>query len=407
MDFSLSPEHEELRLKVRAFIEKDVLPLEKDPANFAEHENIPHERLEPVREKARKLGLWAPQSPKEYGGMELPMVAWAAIYEEAARSLFGPLAINCMAPDDGNMNMLRLVGTQAQKDKWLAPIVAGKVRSAFAMTEPAPGGGSDPTMIRTRAEKKGGKYVVHGHKWFITGADGASHFILMARTSDDARKGLTAFLFHKDQPGWRIARRIEIMGPEEHGGHCELEFDGLEIPEENVLLGEGEGLRLMQVRLGPARLTHCMRWTGWAKRCMEIAQEYIANREGFGIKLADRESVQIKLGEVAQQIQIARLLTMHAAWMLDQGGRARKEVSMAKVHVANALHQAADVAIQLQGARGFSKDTIVEWIYRYARSAKLVDGASEVHMMVLAKFMRQEGQDFWQWGPGEGRRNAR
>ena len=407
MDFSLSPEHEELRLKVRAFIDKDVLPLEKDPVNFSEHENIPHERLEPVRAKARAAGLWAPQSPKEYGGMELPMVAWAAIYEEAARSLFGPLAINCMAPDDGNMNMLRLVGTQAQKDKWLAPMVAGKVRSAFAMTEPAPGGGSDPTMIRTRAEKKGGKYVVHGRKWFITGADGASHFILMARTSDDARKGLTAFLFHKDQPGWRITRRIEIMGPEEHGGHCELEFDGLEIPEENILLGEGEGLRLMQVRLGPARLTHCMRWTGWAKRCVEIAQDYIANREGFGIKLADRESVQIKLGEVAQQIQIARLLTMHAAWMLDQGGRARKEVSMAKVHVANALHQAADVAIQLQGARGFSKDTVVEWIYRYARSAKLVDGASEVHMMVLAKFMRQEGQDFWEWGPGEGRRNAR
>lgn len=407
MDFNLSPEHEELRLKVRAFIDNDVLPLEKDPANFAEHENIPHERLEPVREKARKLGLWAPQSPKEYGGMELPMVAWAAIYEEAARSLFGPLAMNCMAPDDGNMNMLRLVGTQAQKEKWLAPIVAGKVRSAFAMTEPAPGGGSDPTMIRTRAEKKGGKYVVHGRKWFITGADGASHFILMARTSDDARKGLTAFLYHKDQPGWRITRRIEIMGPEEHGGHCELEFDGLEIPEENVLLGEGEGLRLMQLRLGPARLTHCMRWTGWAKRCLEIAQEYIANREGFGMKLADRESVQIKLGEVAQQIQIARLLTMHAAWMLDQGGRARKEVSMAKVHVANALHQAADVAIQLQGARGYSKDTIVEWIYRYARSAKLVDGASEVHMMVLAKFMQKEGQDFWQWGPGEGRRNAR
>ena len=407
MDFNLSPEHEALRLKVRAFIDEHVLPLEKDPANFTDNENIPHDRLEPVRVKARASGLWAPQSPKEYGGMELPMVAWAAIYEEAARSLFGPLAINCMAPDDGNMNMLRLVGTQAQKDKWLAPLVAGKVRSAFAMTEPSPGGGSDPTMIRTRAEKRGNKYVIHGRKWFITGADGAAHFILMARTSDDKRKGLTAFLYHKDQPGWRIVRRIPILGPEEHGGHCELEFDGLEIPEENILMGEGEGLRLMQVRLGPARLTHCMRWTGWAKRCMEIAQEYIANREGFGIKLADRESVQIKLGEVAQQIQIARLLTMHAAWMLDQGGRARKEVSMAKVHVANALHQAADVAIQLQGARGYSKDTVVEWIYRYARSAKLVDGASEVHMMVLAKFMQKEGQDFWEWGPGEGRRNAR
>lgn len=406
MDFTLSPDIEALRLKVRAFVEEHVLPLEKDPANFADNENIPHDRLEPVRVKARAAGLWAPQSPKEYGGMELPMVAWAAIYEEAARSIFGPLAINCMAPDDGNMNMLRLVGTQAQKDKWLRPIVEGKVRSAFAMTEPAPGGGSDPTMIRTRAEKKGGKYIISGHKWFITGAEGAAHFILMARTSDDARKGLTAFLYHKDQPGWRIVRRIPIMGPEEHGGHCELEFDGLEVPEENVLLGEGEGLRLMQLRLGPARLTHCMRWTGFAKRCVEIAQDYVAEREGFGIKLADRESVQMKLGDIGQQIQIGRLLTMHAAWMLDQGGRARKEVSMAKVHVADTLHKAADMAIQLQGARGYSKDTIVEWIYRYARSARLVDGASEVHMMVLAKFMRQEGRDFWQWGPGEGRRNA-
>ena len=406
MDFSLSPEIEALRLRVRAFIDEHVLPLEKDPANFADNENIPHDRLEAVRVKARAAGLWAPQAPKEYGGMELPMVAWAAVYEEAARSIFGPLAIHCMAPDDGNMNMLRLAGTQAQKDKWLAPLVAGKVRSAFAMTEPSPGGGSDPTMIRTRAEKRGNKYVITGRKWFITGADGAAHFILMARTSDDARKGLTAFLFHKDQPGWRIVRRIPIMGPEEHGGHCELEFDGLEIPEENILMGEGEGLRLMQVRLGPARLTHCMRWTGFAKRCVEIAQAYVAEREGFGIKLADRESVQMKLGEIGQQIQIGRLLTMHAAWMLDQGGRARKEVSMAKVHVAETLHRAADMAIQLQGARGYSKDTVVEWIYRYARSAKLVDGASEVHMMVLAKFMRNEGRDFWQWGPGEGRKNA-
>ena len=407
MDFTLSPEIEDLRLKVRAFIDKEVLPLESDPANFTEHENIPEERLKPVREKARKTGLWAPQSPKEYGGMELPIIAWAAIYEEAARSIFGPLAINCMAPDDGNMNMLRLVGTPAQKEKWLRPIVEGKVRSSFTMTEPAPGGGSDPTMIRTRAEKKGDKYVIRGYKWFATGAEGAAHFILMARTSDDPRRGLTAFLFHKDQPGWRIVRRIPIMGPHEHGGHCELEFDGLEIPAENILLGEGEGLRLMQVRLGPARLTHCMRWLGWAKRCVEIAQDYTANREGFGIKLADRESVQIKLGEVAKEIQIGRLLTMHAAWMLDQGGRARKEVSMAKVHVADTLHKAADVAIQLQGARGYSHDSIAQWIYRAARAGRIVDGASEVHMMVLARFMRGEGRDFWQWGPGEGRRNER
>jgi acyl-CoA dehydrogenase len=398
MDFTLPPEIEDIRLRTRAFVEAHVLPLERDPVNFSEHENIPHERLEPVREEARQAGLWAPQSPKEFGGMALPIVAWAAMYEEAARSIFGPLAFNCMAPDDGNMNLLARVGTPAQKERWLRPIVGGKVRSSFAMTEPAPGGGSDPGMIRTCAERQGGKWVINGRKWFITGADGAAHFILVARTSADARRGLTAFLFHRDQPGWHIVRRIGIMGPEEHGGHCELEFHGLEVADENVLLDVGDGLRVTQIRLGPARLTHCMRWLGQAKRCMEIAQAYVNNREGFGITLADRESVQIKLGEIAQQIQIGRLLTMLAAWKLDQGDHARKEVSMAKVHVADTLHNAADVAIQLNGARGFSKDTILEWIYRAARSARLVDGATEVHMMVLARFMRQEGRDFWAWG---------
>jgi acyl-CoA dehydrogenase len=398
MDFTLSPEIEDLRLRVRGFVEQHVLPLEADPANFAEHENIPLERLKPLQSKAKAAGLWAPQTPTEYGGMGLPMVAWAVMYEEANRALFGPLAFNCCAPDDGNMNLLSKVGTPAQKDKWLRPIVDGTVRSAFAMTEPAPGGGSDPGMIRTRAERKGDGWSITGCKWFITGAGVASHFILLARTSDDARRGLTAFLFHKDQPGWRIVRRIPIMGPEEHGGHCELEFDGLEVSDDNVLMQVGDGLKATQIRLGPARLTHCMRWLGLAKRCMEIAQAYVAEREGFGIRLADRESVQIKLGTVAHQIQIGRLLTMHAAWMLDQGDRARKEVSMAKLHVADTLHNAADVAIQLNGARGYSKDTVLEWIYRYARQARLVDGASEVHQMVLARFMRDEGRDFWHWG---------
>ena len=398
MDFTLSPEIESIRLRVRDFVAEHVLPLEADPENFTEHENIPHERLAPVREKAKKAGLWAPQAPKEYGGMGLPIVAWAAIYEEAARSIFGPLAIHCMAPDDGNMNLLARAGTPAQKDKWLKPIVDGRVRSAFAMTEPHPGSGSDPGMMLTHAEKKGDRYIIRGHKWFITGAEGAAHFILMARTSDEPRRGLTAFLYHKDQPGWRILRRIPIMGPHEHGGHCEIEYDGLEIPEENILLKVGDGLRVTQIRLGPARLTHCMRWLGFAKRCMEIAQEYVEKRDAFGSKLASREGIQIKLGEVAHQIEIGRLLTMHAAWKLDQGDRARKEVSMAKIQVADALHNAADVAIQLNGARGYSRDTILEWIYRYARSARLVDGASEVHKMVLARFMREEGRDFWTWG---------
>ena len=401
MDFSLPPEIEELRVRTRAFVEENVLPLEADSENFSDHENIPLARLAPVQEQAKKIGLWAPQSPKELGGMALPMVAWAVIYEEAGRSIFGPLAINCSAPDDGNMNLLSKVGTPAQKEWWLRPVVEGEVKSSFAMTEPAPGGGSDPGMIRTRAEKKNGKWVIRGRKWFITGAAAATHFIVVARTSDDARRGLTAFLFHRDQPGWQILRRIPIMGPEEHGGHCELEFDGLEVADENVLLGVGDGLKITQIRLGPARLTHCMRWLGLAKRCLEIAQDYVNHREGFGIKLADRESVQIKLGQMAQQIQIGRLLTMHAAWKLDQGGRARKEISMAKVQVADALHNACDTAIQLNGARGYSKDTILEWIYRAARAARLVDGASEVHNMVLARFLREEGRDFWKWSAGD------
>jgi acyl-CoA dehydrogenase len=265
------------------------------------------------------------------------------------------------------------VGTPAQKERWLQPIVRGDVRSAFAMTEPHPGGGSDPSMIQTRAEKRGGTYVVHGRKWFITGAGEASHFILIARTSDDPRYGLTALLFHKDQPSWEILRRIPIMGPEEHGGHCEIAFTGLEIPEENVLIGEGQGLKATQIRLGPARLTHCMRWLGLSKRSVEIAQAYAAERTGFGQRLADRESIQLMLGDLALQIEIGRMLVMKAAWELDQGSFARKEVSMAKLHVANVLHQAADVGIQINGARGYSKDT------------------------VLNRFLTSEESDFWHW----------
>src|SRR5277367_692538 len=287
MDFTLPPEFEDLRRRTRAFVDEHVLPLEADRQNFSEHENIPLSRLAPVQKKARKAGLWAPQSPKEFGGMALPIVAWAAIYEEAARSIFGALALNCMAPDDGNMNLLSRIGTPAQKEWWLRPIVEGKVKSSFAMTEPAPGGGSDPGMIRTHAEKKNGKWVIKGRKWFITGAGEAANFIVVARTSDDKRRGLTAFLYHRDQPGWRIVRRIPVMGPEEHGGHCELEFDGLEVTDDNVLLGVGDGLKVTQIRLGPARLTHCMRWLGMAQRAMETCLGYVRQRESFGAALAD------------------------------------------------------------------------------------------------------------------------
>jgi acyl-CoA dehydrogenase len=397
MDFRVSPNVEDYRLRIAAFVARELLPLEADRTSYDEHENIRLDLLDRMRARAKAEGLWCLQLRSETGGKGLSKVGMAVCYEAMNRSIFGPVVFNSAAPDDGNMMVLEAIGTPAQKERWLQPIVRGDVRSAFAMTEPHPGGGSDPSMIQTRAEKRGDVFVVHGPKWFITGAGEASHFILLARTSDDPRYGLTAFLFHKDQPGWRILRRIPIMGPEEHGGHCEIEFDGLEIPAENVLLGEGQGLKVTQIRLGPARLTHCMRWLGLAKRCVEIAQSYAAERHGFGQRLADRESIQLMLGGLAMKIEIGRLLVAKAAWELDRGGFARKEVSMAKVQVANVLHEAADIAIQINGAKGYSKDTVLEWIYRYARQARLVDGADEVHRMVLNRFLTEEGADFWRW----------
>jgi acyl-CoA dehydrogenase len=296
------------------------------------------------------------------------------------------------------MMVLEKTLPEEMKDRWLQPIVDGKVRSSFVMTEPMPGGGSDPSAMLTTAERKGDRWIINGDKWFITGGDGAQVYILIAKTSDDARKGLTAFLFDADDPGWSIERRIPIMGPEEHGGHCELRFDGLEIPDEQRLLEVGDGLKVTQMRLGTARLTHCMRWLGMAKRALEIAAEYVTERKSFGITLAEHEGVQWMLGEAAADIHLGRLLTMHAAWKLDQGDFARKEVSMAKIHVADTLHKAIDTAIQLCGAKGYSKDTPLEWMYRYARQARLVDGASEVHKMVLSRTYLNEGMDFWSWG---------
>jgi len=397
MDFRIPAAIDDYRRRIAAFVEAEILPVEADRANWDAHGNIAAAPLERLRRKARAEGLWCLQLKKETGGQGLGKVGMAVCYEAMNRSIFGPVVFNSAAPDDGNMMVLETMATEAQKARWLAPIVDGRVRSSFAMTEPHPGGGSDPSMIMTRAEKRGDRYVITGRKWFITGAEDAAHFILIARTSDDPRKGLTAFLFHRDQPGWRIVRRIGIMGPEEHGGHCELEFDGLEVSEDDILGGVGAGLKVTQVRLGPARLTHCMRWLGLSKRCVEIATAYAATRTGFGKRLADRESIQMMLGDLAMRIEIGRLLVMKAAWALDQGSFARKEVSMAKVHVANLLHAAADTAIQINGARGYSTDTVLEWIYRYARQARLVDGADEVHKMVLNRFLEEEGLGFWTW----------
>lgn len=398
MDFSLSPEVKDMCRRIREFADEHLIPIETDPSIYDEYESIRKDLLDELRSKAKSAGIWALAMPKERGGGGFDTVGMAACYEEMNRAIFGPAVFNAAAPDDGNMFVLNRLGNDRQKEKWLQPIIDGDVSSSIVMTEPQPGSGSDPAgMMKTTAEKVADKWVIHGRKWFITGAAAASHFILLARTSTDPRRELTTFLFHKDQPGWRIVRRIGIMGPEEHGGHCELEFDGLEIPDEDRLLDVGRGMKVVQTRLGTARLTHCMRWLGMAKRAMEIASDYVQDREAFGSKLSERESVQLLQGDVAMAIHMGRLMVMNAAWKLDQGEYAQAEVSAAKIHVADTLHQAVDTAIQLCGARGYSKDTVLEWMYRYARQAKLVDGASEVHKMVLARGFQKQGVDFWSW----------
>jgi acyl-CoA dehydrogenase len=403
MDFALSPETQDNCRRIDAFLDRHVIPLEGDRANYDEGENIRLDILARLRKQARAEGLWCFQVPKSEGGNGAEkgrtVVNMAACYETAGRSIFGPVCFNGAAPDDGNLYLLNRVATPAQKERWLAPILAGAARSAIVMTEPHPGSGSDPSgMMLTTATRKGDTWVIKGHKWFITGAGVADHFILLARTSDDPRRGLTTFLFHKDQPGWELKRRIPIMGPEEHGGHCELVFDGLEIKDSERLMEVGKGMKAVQIRLGVARLTHCMRWLGMAKRALSIAGEYVAERKAFGSKLIEHEGVQWMLGEAAMAIATGRMLTMHAAWRIDQGDRAQKEVAMAKVAVADILHKAIDTAIQLCGAKGYSKDTLLEWMYRYARQARILDGASEVHKMLMAKHFIAEGRDFWQWG---------
>jgi acyl-CoA dehydrogenase len=399
MDFTLSPGVDRIRLAIRDFVDTRLIPLESHRETYDEHENIRLGLLGELRAEARARGLWALNAKISRGGLGMSIAEIAPCYEEMNRSIFGPVVFNAAAPDDGNMRVLEQVATEAQKAEFLQPIIDGTVRSAFAMTEPD-GCGSDPSLTYTTATRTNGGWKIHGRKWFITGADAAKHFILIARTSNDERKGLSAFLFHADQPGWEIVRRIPIMGPEEHGGHCEMSFDGLEIPDANVLMHIGDGLKVTQIRLGPARLTHCMRWTGLARRALEIASAHIETRDSFGAKLVDHESVQGQMGQAAMDIQIGRLLTMHAAWKIDQGDFARREVSMAKVVVADALQKSVDTALQLLGARGYSKDTVIEWIYRYARQARIVDGASEVHRMVLAGMLRREGREFFNWGPG-------
>ncbi len=385
MDFSIPPHVEELTRRVRQFVDAEVIPLEKHA--YDTPDGLPKDMLREVRQKAKAAGLWAPQLPVELGGLGLTLQEIVPVFEAAGRSLFGPLALNCSAPDEGNMHLLDLFANAEQRERYLKPLAAGEIRSAFAMTEPAPGAGSDPTMLKTCAVRDGDDWIINGHKWFTSGADGAAFLIIMAVTNPDVptHKGATLFLAPRETPGIEIVRRVPIMGGNDLGGHPEILLRDVRLPRSAILGEEGQGFALTQVRLGPARLTHCMRWTGAAQRALEIATQYAAEREAFGSKLTGHQAVQWMLADSAMELHAGRLMIHQAAWLLAQGEQARQETSMCKVFVAEAVNRVIDRAIQICGAKGISRDLPLSAMYEAARAFRIYDGASEVHRMVVAR----------------------
>lgn len=405
MDFTISEHVQDIARRVRQFIDSEVVPLETYSLNH--EDGITPELLMSLRAKARRAGLWAPQLPPELGGLGLNLMEIIPVFEAAGRSLLGPVALNCSAPDEGNMHLLHLYANAEQVERYLRPLAAGEIRSAFAMTEPAPGAGSDPTMLRTRAVRDGDDWVINGHKWFASGADGAAFLIIMAVTNPDvpAHKGATLFLSPADAPGIEIIRRVPIMGANDLGGHCEIRFNDLRLPHSAILGEEGQGFALTQKRLGPARMTHCMRWTGIAQRALEIATQYAAEREAFGSKLTGHQAVQWMLADSATELHAGRLMMNHTSWLLMQGSEARQESSMCKVFVAETVNRVLDRAIQICGAKGISRDLPLSTWFEAARAFRIYDGASEVHRMVIARqVIRQYGQPAAEAKQGEGQR---
>jgi acyl-CoA dehydrogenase len=384
MDFAVPSELADLCRRVRAFVDQEVVPLE---GQENEVEGLPGTILKAVREKARQAGIWAPQLPRELGGLGLETVALCQVFEAAGRSLLGPLALHCAAPDEGNMHLLLRWATAEQRRKYLEPLARGEIRSCFAMTEPAPGAGADPTLMRTRAVRRGERWVINGHKWFTSGAGGAAFAIVAAVTDPavPAKQGVTLFLVDAGTPGYEIVRSIPTMGSGGPGGHCEVRLTDCAVAEGQVLGSLGEGFRLMQLRLGPARLTHCMRWLGAAGRSLEIARVYARQRQAFGKMLSEHEAVQWMFADSAIDMHASRLMVLEAAWKLEQGDEARQETSMCKVFVAEAVGRVIDRAIQVCGALGISRDLVLERFYRDVRAFRIYDGPSEVHRMVIAR----------------------
>lgn len=378
-DFTVDEPTRELATKVRAFIDGSVIPHEA-VLSSATH-GMPDDLRRDLQSAARAAGVFAPTAPVEYGGLGLAHRAIAVILEESGRSLLGPAAMNCSAPDEGNILLLEKVATPEQKGDYLAPLCAGTIRSCFAMTEPSPGAGADPDMLNTTASRDGDDWVINGRKWFITGAQGAAFSIVMAKTE----AGATMFLVDGDNPGMRVERSLHTMDVSFSGGHGYVVFEDCRVPADRVLGQVDEGFRYAQVRLGPARLTHCMRWLGAARRAHEVAVGYAADRPMFGATLGELGMAQQMIADNEIDIAASRALIWQAAWALDQGKPARQETSIAKTFVAEAAYRITDRAMQLCGGSGIIDELPIARIYQDMRPFRIYDGPSEVHRWSIAR----------------------
>ena len=389
IDFTLSPELEEIRNSVRDFIERVVKPGEEtiEGSNGTEPLN-PKDRISrliEMRKEAFEEGIWLPHMPKEWGGMELGHVAMAMVQAEAAKSYYGPWVLNCQAPDEGNMHTMLHWATDEQKEKYLRPLCQGTATSCFAMTEPEVAG-SDPTLIQTNAYQDGEEWVINGHKWFISNAHRANFAILIARTEDDPelpQAANTAFIIDLPFDGWTEAREIETM----HGstGHSEIIIEDLRVHDSQMLGGRGQGHLLGQYRLGPARLAHCMRWIAQAEMALDMTVERSLERYSHGSILAEKQGIQWMIADSAMELYQCKLMVLHAASKIDNGDDFKSEVSMAKHFVANSLNRIIDRAIQVHGALGYSTDTPLAHMYQHARWSRFADGADEIHQMRIAQ----------------------
>lgn len=388
MAVSLSyPEHvSDLTVRTAAFIRDVVLPADDDAGGDIDVAGADELRLR-LQAAARAAGVFAPHAPREYGGLGLGMVDRAPIFEEAGYSLFGPLSLNIAAPDEGNVHLLAHAASTEQKARYLEPLAAGAQRSAFAMTEPSPGAGSDPSMLTTAARYQGGRWTISGRKWFITGADGAHFFIVMARTSGEPgqRGGATMFLVDASAPGLCVGRHIATMDRSMLGGHCEVTFDDVTVGEDAVLGEVDAGFQYAQIRLGPARMTHVMRWLGAARRAHDTAVNHVAVRRGFGGPLGDLGMIQKMVADNEIDLAATRALLVQACWELDEGHTASTSTSIAKTFAAEAIDRVADRSVQMCGGLGVSADLPVVRIAREVRPFRIYDGPSEVHRWAIAK----------------------